>query len=178
MPVRIPGFTPTRRRVRLGGMVSVRRESDAEVVGGVGGLRGRGEEVLVVVLVGVEVEERDRERVIRVDVVDVGGVVRLRFRGEDARFGCVVVVVAVCFMDESAGGAEDVGFAVWKYWLRRPLKLVFLFTGTSLSSSWSPLYASLSGLRVVGSIWVLLSSRGLSSTRGMLFAGWLVDDWC
>ena len=109
MPVRIPGFTPTRRRVRLGGMVSVRRESDAEVVGGVGGLRGRGEEVLVVVLVGVEVEERDRERVIRVvadiDVVDVGGVVRLRFRGDE-------VLVAVCFMDESAGGAEDVGFAV------------------------------------------------------------------
>lgn len=147
-------------------MVSVRRESDAD--DGVRVLRGRGEEV---VLVGVEVEERDRERVIRVDVVDVGGVVRLRFRGEDVRFGCVVVVVAVCFMDESAGGAEDVGFAVWKYWLRRPLKLVFLFTGTSLSSSWSSLYASLLGLRVVGGIWLLLSSRGPSSTRGMLVAG-------
>lgn len=161
-------------------MVSVRRESDAEVVGGVGGLRGRGEEVLVVVLVGVEVEERDRERVIRVDVVvvDVGGVVRLRFRGEDVRLGRVVVVVAVRFMDESAGGAEDVGFAVWKYWLRRPLKLVFLFTGTSLSSSWSSLYASFSWLRVVEGIWVLLSSRELSSTRGMLFAGWLAEGLC
>lgn len=135
---------------------------------GVVGLRGRGEEV---VLVGVEVEERDRERVIRVVDVDVGGVVRLRFRGEDVRFGCVVVVVAVCFMDDSAGGAEDVGFAVWKYWLRRPLKLVFLFTGTSLSLSWSSLYASLLGLRVVGGISELLPSRGLSSTRGMLVAG-------
>lgn len=92
-------------------MVSVRRESDAEVVGGVGGLRGRGEELVVVVLVGVEVEERDRERVIRVvaDVdVDVGGVVRLRFRGDE-------VLVVGCFVDGSAGGAEDVGFAVWKY---------------------------------------------------------------
>lgn len=90
-------------------MVSTRRESAAEEVGGVGVgvLRGRGEEVVVVVLVGVEVEERERERVIRV-MSAVGGVVRLRLRGEE-------VLVVICFVDGSAGGADDVGFAVWKY---------------------------------------------------------------
>ena len=42
MPVIIPGFTPTSRRIRFGGIVSRRRESVAEgpAIGGVGGILG------------------------------------------------------------------------------------------------------------------------------------------
>ena len=56
MPVRIPGFTPTRRRVKFGGMVSRRRESDEVKGEGVGVGVGVGVtflRVAVAMLVGV-----------------------------------------------------------------------------------------------------------------------------
>lgn len=72
MPVKVPGFTPTRRSVRFAGIVSRRSES-AAVEGIEGGefLRRRGF-FAGDVFITVEVVEEERERVVQ--VVDGGWV--------------------------------------------------------------------------------------------------------
>jgi hypothetical protein len=70
----MPGFTPTRRRVRFAGMVSRRRESAAVGVCVGGDFRWRGD------LFGVDVgdwgrEDEERERVMRARARVVEGVV-------------------------------------------------------------------------------------------------------
>lgn len=64
VPVRMPGFTPTRRRIRFGGIVSRRRDSEAVGVWVGRGLRFR--RVGVDVGDGVIEAERERERVTRI----------------------------------------------------------------------------------------------------------------
>lgn len=99
MPVKVPGFTPTRRRVRFAGIVSRRRESAAvEGVDGGEGLRRRAFFVGDV-FITVDVVEEERERVVR--VVD-GGWVMLVVVERDSE-----MLVSVLWRLRLAGLMED-----------------------------------------------------------------------
>ena len=59
---------------------------------------------------------------------------RLRFRGEawvGWMLGPFLIEVMGCF----CCWVVQMDFEMWKYWFKRPLNVVFLFTGTSLSFS-------------------------------------------
>lgn len=133
IPVIIPGFTPTRRMIRFGGMVSRSRDSVA-----VGPWVGVGVGVLRLRLFGADVEV-DRERVGREIVVEVVCVAAF------LRFGLDVAVSDSSGVFVSSDLILDWPIAVDVFWVSRlpllcrnccslPWKLVSLFTGTS---SWS-----------------------------------------
>lgn len=87
---------------------------------------------------------RSRGRVSLLAVSSSSWVLRLRESVSMDGVGAGVGRPADAAFDEG-GSASVTGLDVWKYWFRRPLKVVVLLTGTSPSSSWRPFSVAIVG---------------------------------